>query len=208
MHDHDDPDDGSDSDGIEYERSTFEHGAEPWKDPEVLRRLYHDKGLTQREIADEFGCTQPNISHWLRRLGIETRTTSETEGITKEHRDDGRVRYHMRVGDGDVERFFRYELVALLEFDPSVVFADDTHIHHDMGSPYVIDHPTNLDVLGRAEHTRLHNTGAACHPREFLRQVFDLDDDADPLEGADSDGAVTTDDSDDDGTADEYRTAD
>lgn len=43
------------------------------RDPEWLREQYHDKGLTQTEVADLAGVSQPAVYQQLRKYGIETR---------------------------------------------------------------------------------------------------------------------------------------
>lgn len=49
---------------------------EPWKDADVLRDLYHDKGLDQSEMGDELGCSAGTISYWMNKLGVDTTHTS------------------------------------------------------------------------------------------------------------------------------------
>ena len=81
--------------------------------------------------------------------------------------------YHVPDGDGGRAAVYQHQLVALLEFDPSEVFADDTHTHHEMGSPISIDIPENLDILDDREHIRLHAGGGDCsHPELVLADVF------------------------------------
>jgi transposase len=43
------------------------------REEEELRRLYHDEGLTNREIADELGVSETTVTEWRRRHGIEAR---------------------------------------------------------------------------------------------------------------------------------------
>lgn len=40
-------------------------GRPPYQDPETLRRLYYDEGLTQAEIADELGYARRTVSDWM-----------------------------------------------------------------------------------------------------------------------------------------------
>jgi DNA-binding transcriptional regulator LsrR (DeoR family) len=48
--------------------------AEPWRDPAVLRELYHDQQLTQKEIAEHFGAgTRRAVAREMRKNNIETR---------------------------------------------------------------------------------------------------------------------------------------
>jgi hypothetical protein len=48
---------------------------EPWKDADVLRELYHERGLDQSEIGDELGVTAGTISYWMNKLSINTSHT-------------------------------------------------------------------------------------------------------------------------------------
>ncbi len=49
----------------------------PWQDEETLRRLYIEEGMTQPEIADEFGCGQSTVSNWLQKFDVKTRSRSD-----------------------------------------------------------------------------------------------------------------------------------
>jgi hypothetical protein len=93
--------------------------------------------------------------------------------ISKSRKPRGKIQYHVPDGDGGRETFYQHQLVALLEFSADEVFADDTHIHHEMGSPVAVDTPENLDVLGDREHICLHAGGAGCiHPEIVLADIF------------------------------------
>jgi DNA-binding transcriptional regulator LsrR (DeoR family) len=54
----------------------------PWKDPDRLRRLYHDDGLTQSEIAHRFGIDDSTVSYWFTKFGIETGYSTHSEGVS------------------------------------------------------------------------------------------------------------------------------
>jgi transposase len=43
----------------------------PWRDREKMKDLYVEKDLSQYEIADRFGCTQANVSKWVKRHDLE-----------------------------------------------------------------------------------------------------------------------------------------
>lgn len=38
---------------------------EPWKDADLMFRLYDDEGLTYSEMADRFGCADSTINSWM-----------------------------------------------------------------------------------------------------------------------------------------------
>lgn len=42
----------------------------PWRDPELLRRLYYREGLDQEAIADRLECGQTAVARTMRRHGI------------------------------------------------------------------------------------------------------------------------------------------
>lgn len=58
-----------------YETGGNESGGEPWHDKETLEQLYHGKSLTQKEVADELGCSTNTICSWMDRLDVEVSDT-------------------------------------------------------------------------------------------------------------------------------------
>lgn len=54
-------------------------------DAKELRRLYHNKGLTQSEIGDKYEVSARTISSWMKELGVESRNRSEQ--AVKQHRE-------------------------------------------------------------------------------------------------------------------------
>lgn len=45
----------------------------PWRDRDLLERLYWDEWMSTRDIAEEFECDSKTVLNWLNRHGIETR---------------------------------------------------------------------------------------------------------------------------------------
>lgn len=43
----------------------------PWQDPDVLHELYHEKGMTMAEVAEELGCGESTASWWMRKLRVK-----------------------------------------------------------------------------------------------------------------------------------------
>jgi len=150
----------------EIERSTYEYGAEPYRDPHVLRVLYHDWELSQREIGEQCGVSQQSIQRWFERFGIDTRPpmNERNRSISKSQVTKDKVQYHVPDTGGEYSRFYRHELVALLSensdgdwaFSPSDVFGDGSHVHHEAAAPTAIDVPGNLSILSVREHMQLH----------------------------------------------------
>lgn len=46
----------------------------PWRDEEVLRRLYVDQELTMEEVASTLNCGRQAVEEWIHRHGIPTRS--------------------------------------------------------------------------------------------------------------------------------------
>jgi hypothetical protein len=46
---------------------------EAYKDADVLRFLYHDAGMSLRQISDLFQITRQTVSNWMDKNGIDTR---------------------------------------------------------------------------------------------------------------------------------------
>lgn len=60
-----------------------------YRDPEWLEREYHERGRTQKEIADECDVSPRAIRDWMNRHGIETRDVEgENHGLYGEERDE------------------------------------------------------------------------------------------------------------------------
>lgn len=53
----------------------------PWHDKNTLNQLYHEEKLSQSEIADRLGCTQPTINRWMRKLDVDKRDLAEAQGL-------------------------------------------------------------------------------------------------------------------------------
>lgn len=49
----------------------------PYRDGQVLKRLYHEEKMLQSEIADEFGVSEITISEWMDKHDIERRSQHE-----------------------------------------------------------------------------------------------------------------------------------
>lgn len=42
-------------------------GGEPWKDKELMLRMYEEEGYTYAEMADHFGCSDGTVSSWMKK---------------------------------------------------------------------------------------------------------------------------------------------
>lgn len=124
------------------------------KDAETLRRLYHDERMTQDEVADELGVSTTTIRRWMKRLGVESRTTNRA------------LHTPLRTGDGGYEKFQSYEngrhvtvrhhrLLACLDHAPGDVFDGEHHVHHENGLRWD-NRPGNIELHSERGHVVEH----------------------------------------------------
>ncbi|WP_136717561.1 hypothetical protein [Halorientalis salina] len=165
------PDDGErGGSSIDYQRSTFENGAAPWKDPQVLGTLYHEHDLSQSEIADELGTSQPNISNWMDKFNIERDLPMHLRdrSISRSIREDGRVQYQIPNGDGEVVSIYESQIVALGFATVETVFRDDSEIDHLLHSPLKLNFEENLLARPETDHRKRHSIGKGALPNTKL----------------------------------------
>lgn len=65
------------------------YGEAPWRDEQRLRSLYVEQGLSQREIAEELGCSRRTVGNWLDRFDIERDRPWQDAERLAELRDEG-----------------------------------------------------------------------------------------------------------------------
>lgn len=202
----------SQSDNFGIERSTFEHGAEPWKDPAILEKLYWMRGLSQGQIGDHFDIRQQTVCYWMDKLDVETEPPmhERNPSISRSVREDGKVQFLAPADDGDGDgesdrvHFYRHQMVALLatdadgdwEYVHTDIFGKNASlvVHHEMNSPVGVDVPANLSALTAREHVYAHAGGVGVsHVEAVLGGIFeDYDGEPDPEEWANPEEALDT----------------
>ncbi|AXG08615.1 hypothetical protein [Haloplanus rubicundus] len=189
-------DDSRDS-GIE----SAEYGqprVEPWKDEDRLRRLYHEEGKSQYEIANQFDIKQPTVKYWMNKFGIDTRPSNREKDRQSIYRfvdDDGKIMLLERDDEGVNYLVYIHQVVALEDFHAKDVFKKGNDVHHLLGSPHAIDVPENLTVLSKSEHVRQHAEGTATDdPETVLQHIFDEFDPELEIDESDDNADTDTDD--------------
>lgn len=121
---------------------------------EELRRLYHDKGMTLREIGDHFGVTHGTVRNHMKKHGIPRRR-ARCDKLGSHHFDEmGYERF--RVYDGGQNSSVRiHRLAAVAWFGLDAVAGND--VHHKNGRRFD-NREENLEPISREEHTRRHKT--------------------------------------------------
>lgn len=104
---------------------------EPWRDEEVLRRLYVEQRLTMAEVADTLQCSREAVQEWIHRHDIETRSRNPTVPDELTDRD---TLHKLYTRDGKST----YEIADSLDCAPSTVF--DWLREHDIETRSVGSH--------------------------------------------------------------------
>ncbi|MFC7216462.1 HNH endonuclease [Saliphagus sp. GCM10025334] len=131
----------------------------PWRDPELLQELYHDRHLSTPEIGERLGCTGKTVREWMVRLGIDRRDTTEARLRSLRRRpaqfhtkSDGYERWS-NTFDGTHYVVYVHRLLAVSEFGFDAV--SDMEVHHINGIEWD-NRPENLELLSKSDHGRHH----------------------------------------------------
>lgn len=137
--------------------------ANPWRDEERLRQMYHGHGMTIYEIADELGAANTTISKWMNRYGIDSRDRIEQLHKMRPYAEfftgkTGGYEIVKSESRGEVDSTVVHRLVAVADgADPYKVFSGkDYHVHHKNSIPWD-NRPANLEVMTAREHGKLHH---------------------------------------------------
>lgn len=139
-------------------------------DPEVLRELYHERGLSTVEIADLPSVSVQNaatIRHHMVKNDIERRSTGENKRVpyaTYCMESSGHYSWTSRDPDGKQRGVKVHRLIAIAEHGVDAVVGN--HVHHKNGIPWD-NRPSNLEIKTPEKHHSDHMEGES-HPRSKL----------------------------------------
>lgn len=130
-------------------------------DPEELRRLIEEEKLTQRAVAERFGCSLSAIERWCKRLGLKTQRTGPRSGAGHTNWKGGRAlfgRYWYRwVGQThpmSTKKGYVAEHRLLMAEHLGRMLHRDEVVHHRDGNPENND-LSNLELFQtNADHLR------------------------------------------------------
>lgn len=55
-----------------------DYGEYPWRNEDVLRRLYHEEGMTQAEVAEELGCAESTVNRYVHKYDLDVNDIGST----------------------------------------------------------------------------------------------------------------------------------
>ena len=126
----------------------------PYRDPEVLHRLYWHEEMGQVEIAEHLGCGQGTVGEWMRKLGIPRRSMMDAINLnTPDHQP---MCYHPEGypgWNGAGGRIGVHRLLAVAKFGIEPV--KGMHAHHKNGVLWD-NRPGNIELVSNNEHQRQH----------------------------------------------------
>lgn len=140
-------------DTVTVDGSTYQYDSEkPYKDAELLEKLYCEKEMSQSDVADAIGCAKMTVCRWMNNLGIETRKTTH-ERPPYFYTDGGYERWKSKV-NGDLQQLKVHRLQAVAEYGFDAVCNMD--VHHKNTIPWD-NRPENIELKSHSEHTQHHN---------------------------------------------------
>lgn len=128
----------------------------PWDDEDLLREMYHEKGMTLREIADELGgCDYTTIHRRMYEFGIEAR------GSDRGRNRDPYATFHTRA-DGyeywssKTSSVLVHRLLAVSKYGFDTVADGECVIHHDIPIGWLNYADNIVAVASHSDHNKLH----------------------------------------------------
>lgn len=125
----------------------------PYADEGTLRELYHEQGLSLRQIADELDCHYTTVHQYMDEHGIDRRDANHhPESAAHATFTTHTAGYELWVDESKTVLVHR--LVAVAEHGLDAVC--DGVVHHENEVKWD-NRPSNLTVIeSQGEHTRLH----------------------------------------------------
>lgn len=130
---------------------------QPWNDPEKLRELYHEEGLSIREVADRLGCVTSTVYKRMDRFGIESRSKSEAASLPYANfstNSDGYEEWNLGF-KGETLQLRVHRLLVIAEGEsPYDVFSGEYDVHHRNDISWD-NRPENVVLIDSDEHRNI-----------------------------------------------------
>lgn len=151
-------------------------GEHPWRNKELMERLYLDEKMSHSEIAEFLDCGYGTVATWIReKHEIPTRSISEAREIQK-----GYIGPPFFVGEHGYERWDAdghtvnvHRLLAASEWGPEAV--EGMHVHHKNEIPWD-NRVENLELLSVGQHSARHHTKIDFVDRVRIAELYENGD--------------------------------
>jgi len=154
--------------GLSLHQTATHDADKEYTDPERLRELYHDRGMSLEQVGDQLDTTRDRIKYWMDQYGIETRRAYDQQKFASLRVDEEGYVLWREYHDGDYNRVLVHRLTAIAEHGFDAVCGND--VHHKNGVRWD-NRPSNLEVLDPSEHRRLHGEERADEQRELMKNL-------------------------------------
>lgn len=133
--------------------------SEPYKDPQRLRELYHDEGLSLQQVGDKFGVEGSTIKYWIKKFGIERRSLQEgrklfqSQKLPSYHQDGNGYMVWQTQYRKNRHQVFVHRLLAVAEYGFDAVKSNQ--VHHV--NKFKFDNrPSNIEIHSPSGHQAQH----------------------------------------------------
>ena len=153
----------------------------PYKDEDLMRRLYQDEMMSMTAMAEQFDCSSSTIRKYLDKFGIETRELGEQISIgygngptivpmnTKQRGHE--IWNHHWKQEHDTVAVHR--LVAVAKYGIDAVHRKV--VHHKNGIPWD-NRPQNLELMEHGDHSVHHRTKGTWLDRLRVAELYENGD--------------------------------
>jgi len=124
----------------------------PVNDPDLLKRLHHDKGKSIRQIANELNTSRSTVKSRLDEYQIDRKYANNEYGSFATG-PDGYEYY----ATGHKKKVRLHRLLVCLKEDPHSVFGESMSTHHKNGVKWD-NRVENVELMEKSDHTSLHAT--------------------------------------------------
>lgn len=122
-----------------------------YRDEDVLRELYWEKGLNIKEIGEELGCNKDTVHRWMKRNGVERETAPQNKPVHHRFDEDGYERWrHDTNGTQYKVSVHRLQMVA----EEGIEAVKGMEVHHKNRMPRD-NRPSNLELVTPEEHREI-----------------------------------------------------
>lgn len=162
---------------------TARYRDKPYKDGELLRRLYVDEKRSTMEIAEMLDCAPNTVRKYLKKEGVEIRELSDALKLAHGY-SEYEVPFQTHVTGAEVWRHsynnesnmvYVHRLLAVAKFGFDAVA--DNVVHHESEIRWD-NRPGNLELMDHGDHTVHHKTKFDPETRKEIAERYEYTDDS------------------------------